>query len=187
MEAGMAKKTLPTPEELHKFLRYDPGTGLLYWRHRADRAAKWNTRYAGTLALNNTSTYGYRTGCINKIAVRAHRVVWAMVHGKWPEKEIDHINGNRADNRIENLRLVSAKENRKNAQIYNSNTSGVTGVHKIIRNGNWNGCWRAVINIDGKQVFIGNFANKKDAIFARKQAERKYGFHPNHGRAVTGN
>lgn len=91
--------------------------------------------------------------------------------------EIDHENHIRNDNRIENLRLVSSKGNKKNTTRRCDNTSGVTGVHWFKRE-----CkWKVQIKVDGKQRHLGLFDNLDDAVAARKAAERQYGFHENHG------
>jgi hypothetical protein len=93
-----------------KLLRYDSTTGKLFWLNRprgffnSDRAFKsWNTKYSGKEALN-TNSNGYKYGPIFKKNYKAHRVVWLLVTGHWPQLEIDHIDGNRSNNRFENLR-----------------------------------------------------------------------------------
>ena len=181
----MAGKDLPTPDTLRELLSYDPGTGLLMWHPRPiemfpdERTFKgWNTKYAGKEALTAVNDQGYRGGRIFCVCHNAHRVAWAVYHGAWPAKQIDHINGNKADNRITNLRDVSQTENLRNTVTYSTNTSGVCGV-------SWRKetCkWRAQITLRGKSCHLGYFADFDDAVAARKAAEVKYGFHPNHGR-----
>lgn len=187
-------KAHPSPELLRKVLRYEPDTGKLYWRERPvemfndtpcrstkGTCAMWNARLAGKEAFIHTHAYGYRTGCVLRVQVTAHRVIWAIVHGEWPEADIDHINGIRDDNRLANLRSVTRQENMKNQKIRSTNTSGVVGVY-------WKkleGLWEARIFADGKLLFLGAFAKKADAISARKGAEKLYDYHENHGRKVT--
>lgn len=95
--------------------------------------------------------------------------------------QVDHINHDRTDNRIENLRLVNANENCKNQKASTRNKSGVVGVSwKSQKNK-----WHAQIMVDGKQIHLGfydDINDAKDAKDARKVAERKYGFHENHGK-----
>jgi len=187
----MAKEDLPTPEELRKLLRYAPDTGKLYWLERsteffedgkqsAERECRrWNTRYAGEEAFITDHGEGYRQGSIFSVMYLAHRVVWAVHQGEWPTHEIDHINGVKNDNRIENLRAVTRVANSRNLPKRADNSSGVTGV-------TWNKNalkWTAQITVNTQQVHLGVFTKRDDAIAARKAAEAKYGFHENHGRA----
>ena len=186
----MAKEDLPAPEEIRKLLRYEPDTGKLYWLERkpdmfnaskcSTEAAcrRWNTRHAGKEAFISKTKDGYLTGRIFRRDFRAHRVIWAMVNSEWP-REIDHINGVKDDNRVENLRAVTHIENCKNQKLPKSNTSGHMGViwHKQTCK------WTAQIKINNRQVYLGLFTKKDDAIAARKAAEVKYGFHENHGRS----
>ena len=106
-----------------------------------------------------------------------HRLIWIYHFGVIPDGlQIDHINGNWADNNINNLRLVSHKENHMNKSLYKKNISGQIGVKKK-RNS-----WEARININGKYKYLGTFKNLEDAIKVRKEAEILHGYHPNHGR-----
>lgn len=186
----MADKPDISVELLRQLLRYEPETGKLYWRARtesmfcdkkhtaAHNAAKWNARYSGKEAFT-AFLDGYKRGAVFTRHYRAHRIIWTMVHGNWPDDEIDHINGNRADNRISNLRSVGRVCNSQNAKRSSANTSGVTGVR-------WckNRCkWEVQIMVNGRKVNLGRFVNKADAIAVRKSAERQHGFHANHGRS----
>lgn len=187
----MAVRQLPSTGELRQLLRYEPDTGKLFWLSRPLRMFKsgkltarhkwllWNSRFAGTEALTATNK-GYRVGAINRQNVCAHRVAWAIMTGEWPDQEIDHINRNRSDNRWDNLRAVDHAENAHNLPLMGSNTSGVCGVSWHQRAGKW----RAQINLDDRQRHLGLFTDKADAIAARRAAEIKFGFHPNHGKAA---
>lgn len=97
-----------------------------------------------------------------------------MHYGNWPQ-HIDHINGDRLDNRIENLREVDRAENMKNMRMPADNTSGFVGVTRHYEK------WKAQITVNGKHIYLGRFDHKKDAIAARIAANRKFGFHENHG------
>ena len=189
-EADMAKQDIPTPEELRKLLRYEPETGKLFWRERTPdmftegkqslehKCSKWNSCYANKEALKQTKNDGYKRGLIWRQTYPAHRIAWAVFYGSWPSDQIDHINGVKDDNRISNLRDVTHAENNKNKSMQSNNTSGVNGVR-------WNKAdrkWRAFITVEKKFKYLGGFQEIEDAIAARKAAEVKYGFHPNHGR-----
>lgn len=187
----MAKRQpLPSQEVLLKLLRYDKATGKLYWNTRplefftaeghtaAHSRAKWNSRWAGKEALTKINI-GYRCGRLLYQYVLAHRVIWKMVTGQEPV-EIDHISGNRADNRWDNLRDVDTATNRKNSARRSDNTSGQVGVY-------WDkshDCWCASIQSANRVVYLGKFNSFDEAVAARKAAEPEHGFHPNHGRTA---
>lgn len=185
----MASKAHPTPEELRQLLRYEPETGKLFWKQRdvslfedrgngaAANAASWNARYAGAEALTALNAAGYRHGAVFGCKLRAHRVAWALVHGQWPQGEIDHINGITDDNRLENLREVTGQENQRNSKRPANNTSGVVGVSWYEPARKWVARIRVI-----KRIHLGYFDDFNEAVAARKAAEAAYGFHQNHGR-----
>lgn len=170
-------KLLPPVEELRRFLIYDPETGLFLWKFRNHK--QFDSRLGGKPAFV-TSINGYRAATLPSFGrAMAHRVAFKMVHGRDPIGEVDHINGNRSDNRIANLREVSSSENKRNAARPRHNTSGITGVsyRRDKRK------WRAFICLANDTKHLGYFSTKEGAIAARKSAEAANGFHPNHGRA----
>jgi hypothetical protein len=179
---------LRDPDWLHVLLRYDAETGKLFWRPRtpemfnnAKYARQWNTRLAGREAFAPLNAHGYACGKIFGTTYLAHRVIWAMETGAWPEAQIDHINGIRNDNRFANLREVTNAQNAQNQRLRSDNTSGVAGVY-------WDAAqaeWRARIKVNGKERHLGRFKSIDLAAAARKAAEEKYGFHRNHGIAVA--
>lgn len=179
----MAVKALPSPELLRQLLDLNKASGVLTWKARSREFFKsnrshsvWNVRFAGKPAMT-TLRHGYRVGRILDLELLSHRVIWAMVYDEWPET-IDHIDGNRENNRIDNLRSVAKGENARNVKRSRANTSGVTGVH-------WSAFarqWTAQIKAHGSWKFLGYFRKFEDAVAARKSAEQKFGFHPNHGR-----
>lgn len=163
--------------ELESRLRYDPETGFIYWRE--------GERRAGNRAFTYKSKRGYLVttfrGRDGETTLSAHRVAWALHYGEWPSGQIDHINGDRTDNRIVNLRDVVNAENAKNSAMNSNNTSGVNGVYLHRQTGKW--C--AQINAFGKTVGLGLFKEMADAIIARKAAERVLGYSKNHGRKAA--
>lgn len=189
----MESVDLTSIEILRQILDYDQSTGEFFWTPRVpemfssqrftnERACRvWNTRYAGKRTFTNNNGRGYLTARIGGVQFSAHRTAWAMHHGEWPAGLIDHINGDRHDNRIDNLRVVTTAENTKNSARSRNNTSGCTGVSFRKRSVRQKP-WRAYIKVDRKLVELGQFWTKTEAIAARKEAERRYGFHPNHGR-----
>lgn len=181
----MADRQLVSPEVLRKLLDYDPATGLFVWRPRDAYmftlngfCERWNARYAGVPALCTPHVNGYLYGAVMGRNMLAHRAAWAIVNGAHPEFEIDHINGVRTDNRIDNLRSVTSAENKRNQARPLTNSTGVIGVTRHRRDGRW----QAQIQVGGKNVYLGQFKTMDEAVAARQSAERVYGFHKNHGR-----
>lgn len=113
-------RELITPEYLRSVLRYDAETGALIHRE----SAHW---VAGKVA-GSVSNYGYRRLNVQGNFLLAHRIVWAMHFGEWPAVGIDHINGDRLDNRLANLRLADQSQNCMNARLRSDSTTGVKGV-----------------------------------------------------------
>jgi hypothetical protein len=184
----MAKRELPSCNMLRKLLRYEPETGLLFWLHRSSDLGKsdasiaaWNAKYAGKQAFTADNGQGYKVGAALDCRLKAHRVAWAIYYGEWPKECIDHINGNRSDNRIANLRSVSKSENAKNVRLSRLNTSGHVGV-TWCRQRNM---WRAHVTHKGKVYRLGRFDRLQDAISARKAMQVKLGFSDRHGENST--
>ncbi len=172
-------------ETLRRLLAFDPETGDLAWLPRPEGMFPdkrsfgiWNTRYAGKPAFTSVDSRGYRCGRVFDRPYRAHRIAWALATGVWPSGTIDHINGDKTDNRPANLRNVPLNENAKNRPMQSNNTSGIAGV-------SWNKRhrkWEANIRISGRRLHLGRFDDIQAAAEARRAADRKYGFHENHGR-----
>jgi hypothetical protein len=180
----MTAKTLPSPEYLRKRLAYDASTGQLVWKqvtpchHLTKKAcAIINKKYAGQAAASAVNAWGYRITRIQGRGLLAHRVAWAIYYGSWPNGELDHIDGDKLNNRITNLRDVDGTTNRRNMPRQRNNTSGVTGVNK---NGNK---WVARIGAGarGKRINLGAFESKEDAIAARNHALKTYKYGSRHG------
>lgn len=146
----------------------DPGTGFLFWR---------SGKKAGERA-GGINSQGYRRIYLSGRYEQEHRVVWRMMHGEWPSLQIDHLNGNRSDNRPCNLRLADCSDQMKNRARPLNNTSGHHGVTFNKKSGKW----QAQIGVGGKSVYLGLFSSIEMAAEARSKAELKYGFHDGHGR-----
>ena len=158
-------RPLPSQERLREMFTYCPETGALC------RPKKKPV----TLASN-----GYARVCVGDEIFLAHRVVWKWVTGLDPlSYSVDHINGDKTDNRMSNLRLVVGHlDNNRNRPRNGNNKSGVTGVSWMKSKQKW----RATITVNYKSKHLGLFGSKDEAIQVRKAAEAEYGFHPNHGR-----
>ncbi len=153
-----------TVDRLKSLLEFNPNTGVFNW-------IKKNGKVAGC------TSRGYVLIKIDGFSYPAHRLVWLLEHGEFPEDCLDHINHDRSDNRLVNLREVSRNENSKNKSLHSNNTSGVSGV-------TWNENakrWQAQIKVDRKLIYLGVHIQFSEAVDARKNAEVLYGFHTNHG------
>lgn len=171
---------------LNQLLEYVPETGKLYWRSRhaawfkncdIGTCKRWNNRFAGKEAFTSLDKAGYPHGTIFGKQYYAHRVIWCMLHGDWPDR-VDHQSGNKSDNRYFNIENGTHADNMKNRKMDITNQTGHTGVSWDYRRQKW--CAR--IGVNRKTVFLGLFHTKESAIRARQQAECRYGFHPNHGK-----
>lgn len=185
-----ARRAQKNPEQLAKMLSYEPETGALIWsarnkddftcpeNERSRVASRWNRLRAGKEA-GVINANGYRVICIEGRTYQAHRIAIALVTGLWPEGQVDHINHNKSDNSLINLRVVTASENSQNRPLPVTSSSGSIGVHFHSPSGKWH----ARIWANSKRVHLGAFDKKEDAITAREAASHQHGFHPNHGAA----
>lgn len=178
-----------THARLLQVLDYSPETGKFKWKPRAReefaRESRWRS-FNSRISKVSPGSKGRRDKrspqhCYGRIRIDdalffAHRLAWFYVHGRWPAESLDHINHDPLDNRIANLREVSQAENQRNTLVFNTSTTKITGVCKASGNK-----WRAYIVFNYKQIHLGVFDSIEDAAAARKAAERKYGFHENHG------
>lgn len=123
----MSNKYLKGAEHLRSLLDYDPETGEFSWKYRENAHKSWNTRFAGKPA-GYITVIGYVRLCIEGKRYPAHRLSYLWMTGKEPPDLIDHINGNKADNRWLNLRSATKSENNRNAKLRQDNTSGVPGI-----------------------------------------------------------
>ena len=169
-------------------LRYEQETGKLYWRvrslswfasgyHTAEHNMKtWNANHANQEA-GRLHHKGYIYLHIFRRHVASHRAIWLMMTGVWPD-QIDHIDGDRCNNKWTNLRNVSNAINCRNSKLRVNNTSGITGVFQRPESG----VWRACIQGTEGRVNLGSYAMKHEAAAARQRANVAHGYHENHGR-----
>lgn len=158
------RKIIHSPEEIANEFKYENGK-LYYKKPRKGGCRGLSDEPAGTKTVN-----GYIVVSLNCRQYYAHRIVWCLHYNTWPVEQIDHINGVRHDNRIDNLREVTIRENL--TFLKKTNSSGVTGVSwakKVCK-------WRAEIKISGKNIVLGYFYDKNLAIAIRKKAETIRGY-----------
>lgn len=159
-------------DEARAKLLYCSETGVFTWRTR-DR------NLSGLKAGGVCPTSGYSRIRLGGRLISAHRIAVALAYGSWPDGEVDHINGNRTDNRLVNLRVVTRAINQRNKSKYKNNCTGVVGVHWHKQHRKW--C--AKIQKNKKNITLGVFHDFDQAVEIRRAAERKMQFHENHGRA----
>lgn len=138
--------------ELQDYFSYNPVTGevsRIYTRGRGKLGVITTKNSTGYLCVNHK----------NKV-YNLHRLAWFLYHGKWPENQLDHVNRDRTDNRIENLREATNRENSMNKESFRG------GVYK----NNKTGKWRAQIQINGKSIKLGTFTTKELAQQAYRDA-----------------
>lgn len=155
---------------LREIVSYCPKTGSFVWLPRKDASGR-RFGLAGRPALDVACNKGYLHSNVflggQRRTIRAHRAAIALTTGKWPVKEVDHINGNKSDNRICNLREATRSQNAMN-QRRHSGLSGIKGVsfHK--------GKWRSRIFVNGRSQHLGYFKTKEDAARAYDSAAMEY-------------
>lgn len=151
-----------TQQRLKDLLHYAPDTGEFTWKVKHPRAG------IGAVA-GATDHYGYVVIRLDTVLYKAHRLAWLYVHGAWPDKGLDHINQNKADNRICNLRVAGQSVNMHNVAARVNSKSGVAGV-------TWRADrkkWCARIKVGYKNFNLGLFDDKRAAVEARRAAEHR--------------
>lgn len=184
-----------TLEMARAMMEYNPDTGILKWRDPQPRwcyltergwrsaSSQKGGREIGTVKAGRGINY---LACFTmgyKYAV--HRLVWFIHTGERPDT-IDHINGKGVDNRFCNLRDVSLSENMRNRPIPRSNTTGLMNIYYEKGSDNAKKVWKVMLNLFGKQVYVGHFKTQEEATIARDAARKQFGFHKNHGRVGYG-
>lgn len=156
-----------TQERLKQFLNYDSETGHFIWKISKGRSK------AGSIAGGKNITLGYWQLRIDNQLYWAHRLAWLYEHGEMPEFILDHINGDKLDNRIANLRLCpnGNGDNMQNRTApLKNNRAGLLGAYYFKRTNKF----MSSIQVDGKHIHLGYFDTAEDAHAAYKQAKAKH-------------
>lgn len=185
----MDARPLPSPDYLRQLFRYEPETGKLYWRERGPesfspgrrwsvrhKVDNWNVRHAGKEA-GAVHPDGYLRVSIDNRLYSGHRLAWAVHYGEEPAKNIDHIDGDKLNNRIANLRLADHAENMRNVRGKPRNTSGVTGVFWCKRSKRW----LARVSLGNRKVWTRSFREIDDAAKAVATKRAELGYSARHG------
>lgn len=146
-------------EELKEYFKYEPETGKLFWNKRP------SNRVVVGSEVGNYNDQGYKVCRFKGKALRVHRIVWAVTKGEHPAEFIDHINGDKGDNRLNNLRVVSNAENLQNMK----NSKGYTYHRKLNK-------WMAQIAVNKEHKYLGVFDTEHEAHAAYLKAKKE--LHP---------
>jgi hypothetical protein len=171
-------------EVVREFFRLDEDEKHLIWKSRDKKWFKsnwaflvWNQKYPEN-PYGCVDQQGYIFGTVLYKRYREHTLMWLYQTGELPKAFIDHINGDRQDNRIKNLREVSPTYSTRNLKIRSNNKSGFHGVY-------WSNAskkWVSQIGIGGHNKYLGGYNCPKEAAMARINYLKEYGYHENHGR-----
>lgn len=169
-----------SPEILHQIFSYEPDTGFLYWKERprehfihSRNCSGFNTQCAGKRA-GSVDSNGYLSVFVTHLENRCkffvHHLALILSGYELVDGLVtDHVNGDRQDNRLENLRQVSHRDNTLNRTINRNNTTGYTGVYYTRYD-----TYAAFINVGSRRLNLGTFKTKEEAVEARQHAEEKY-------------
>lgn len=156
-------KGCPEIELIKEHISYNPDTGILT-RLKCDARPDLIGKPAGYINSN-----GYIAVAIKGVSYKAHRIAWLLFHNEWPEEDIDHIDRDKSNNRISNLRKASRAMNSANVGVRRDNTSGYRGVSFNAEHGKW----FAQIISNNKKIFLGYHKTAELASEAYQSAAKK--------------
>jgi len=176
MKISLRNRGGPIQIHLDNFMSYNKDTGIILWKPRSLSWFKtqrdcnaWNTRFANKEALSNIDTKGYKNGVFFGKRLKAHRVAWFLYYRKWPNI-IDHIDGNRINNKIVNLRDCGYSQNQMNRSPKKRGSSKYKGLSRV------GARWQVSIGLMGKKYYIGKFKDEEEAAIAYdKKAKELFG------------
>lgn len=156
--------------EAKQLFTYEPSTGVVRWLAG---------RNAGKIAGSYHKVGGYIMIVYKRKYLYAHKIAMMLTHGDLPKgAQVDHINHDRSDNRLENLRITDHENNGRNVSKPCTNTTGVVGATYSKKHNKY----IAQIYVDKKHKYLGIYETLEEAATVRKSAEFLYGYHPNHGK-----
>ena len=147
-------------KEVLELLHYDPETGFLYWKESKNNRVKVGDR-AGSLTED-----GYWKVMISRKKYYAHRLIWLIIHGVFPMGQIDHINGDKLDNKIKNLRDSTIGQNQANKFKRSGCSSQYKGVYFVKESNKWS----SYISFKRKRTYLGTFDSEKEAALCYNKA-----------------
>jgi len=156
-------KDMLTADQARELLTYDPETGSFFWKVRRGHMRPGDQ-------AGNIDSIGYVRLRLHGVLHHAHRLAWLIFYGEWPGREIDHVNGDRADNRIANLREANRSQQGQNKAMQRNNSSGFKGVCWFKPRGRW----KAEICVLGERKHLGYFDDPQLASLAYQAAAKKH-------------
>ena len=165
-------RTLPTVEQLERFIKYDPETGIF------TRVAFKQNRMKNLInkPTGSKSSNGYINIVVNNVRYSAHKLAWYMYYGHYPNFYLDHCDGDKSNNAISNIRPSTPSENQKNRGKNRNNSSGSNGVSRQP-----SGRWRVRVRVNGKLLSLGTYNTYSEACKVRKDYDILNGFSLTHG------
>lgn len=171
-------------KELQEFFKskykYCKDTGKLF--HKEDANHVYAGMEVGMIKYNkNRKKIPYRSVAIKSKQWQVHRIIWIMNYGKLArDLVIDHINGDTLDNRLENLRVTTCSGNQKNRKLNYNSSTGYSGIYL-----DKYGKYQVQIYSENVKMYLGRFKTLEEAVKVRKEAEKEYNYHGNHGRKTV--
>ena len=162
MKASKFPCKIKTIDYFNRFMPYSCTSGELTWTKRPPRSRVKVGSRAGCVASDS-----YRVISISGTILYEHRFIWLINYGEWPDCQIDHINGDKSDNRISNLRLASVSENAENRCSYRNSKSGLMGASKV----KGYDLWASKIVKNGNKIHLGYFKSPESAHAAYVKAK----------------
>lgn len=161
-EWGCEAMAEPTAERVRELLSYNPETGKFRWRIKRLGCSSGK---CGTINQN-----GYHVIRLDFVAYKAHVLAWYYVTGVWPDRFVDHIDGDKLNNKFENLRLATPGQNAMNRKMHKNNKSGFKGVtyNRLARK------WQANITVNRKIMYLGLYVTPEEAHDAYCKAAVEY-------------
>ena len=146
--------------DLKRLVSYDPNTGIF-----TRKVSFRKTHPVGSI-IGKPDKDGYLSGCVLSVKYQMHRLAWFYYYGEFPEDCIDHIDNDKANNKISNLRIANKSQNGVNRGLQKNNTSGFKGVYWVERLKRW----VVYLKKDKKPIYIGTFKDKLEAARAYDEA-----------------
>lgn len=153
-----------TYDRARELFEYDPETGNLL------RKVRYGRPCTPPKPMRTLDKRGYFQVNIKGEVLKVHRVVWLLAYGSFPNGYLDHINGDKTDNRLSNLRVVSHRENIRNSKARSNSTTGLKGVRRTANPNRW----RAGVKVADRHIHLGYFDTPEEAHLAYCKAASKY-------------
>lgn len=170
-----SKKDFPI-SKIKELLSYDEPSGKFYWNVNTRQSQKGSVAGSKTKMRHRNQYIAIQ---LDGVRFKGHELAYLLKLGRFPKGVVDHIDHNGLNNSWNNLREVSEVENVRNRKLSENNTTGYHGIHQRKDTGRY---MSRINDLEGKREYLGTFDTLEEAVKVRKKAEKKYGYHPNHGK-----